>query len=404
MPGNEHGAGGSYALIVAADRYSDPTFRSLRSPARDVRELAEVLRDPAIGGYQVRALVNKPAHLVSEEIEGFFADRRLDDLLVLYFSCHGVRDPAGNLYFAASTTKVNRLAASGISSAFVHDQVQRCRASRKILLLDCCFSGAYLKGHRPRAGDRVALDPMLGRGWAVITSSTAIEYSYEIESSDIAGTATPSVFTSALVEGLRTGDADLDGDGLVSVDDLYDYVRDRVGERTPLQTPEKKGDFRGDLIIARNPNRVAARRQPPDTVSPAAASEPSRRDPPAPNFASALAAYLPVATLFKIFTRDRFVRINAIQALVIYMMYAAAGVCSFYYDPRGLSMIPYVSSEPWLGLLIALSVVGYSLATALLLFSMIQLSRLKQPTIFFLTRAAVFIAGQADHPRRRQVI
>jgi uncharacterized caspase-like protein len=124
--------------------------------------------------------------------------------VVLYFSCHGIRDPAGILYFAASTTKANRLAATGISSAFVYDQVERCRSRRIILLLDCCYSGAYLKGHRPRAGDRVTLDPMLGRGWAVITSSTAIEYSYKIDTSDIAGTATPSVFTSALVEGLRT--------------------------------------------------------------------------------------------------------------------------------------------------------------------------------------------------------
>src|SRR5215467_15256530 len=110
MRSNEHSAGGSYALIVAADQYNDPTFRGLRSPAQDVRALTEVLKDPAIGGYQVRALMNEPGHLVNEEIEGFFADRRLDDLLVLYFSCHGIRDPAGNLYFAAPTTKVNRLA------------------------------------------------------------------------------------------------------------------------------------------------------------------------------------------------------------------------------------------------------------------------------------------------------
>jgi uncharacterized caspase-like protein len=396
VPSNEHSVGGSYALIVAADKYCDPTFKKLRSPAQDVRELTEVLKDPAIGGYQVSDLMNKPYYLVREGIEEFFADRCPDDLLVLYFSCHGIKDPAGNLYFTASTTKANLLASSGISSAFVHNQVENCRARSKILLLDCCYSGAYLKGYRPRAGDQVDLDPMLGRGWAAITSSRAIEYSYEDGTSDIAGTARPSVFTSALVEGLRTGDADQDGDGLISVDDLYDYVLKRVRERTPVQTPEKKGDVRGDLIIARNPRAVAAKPQPTDTVSPAT-SEPSQQYPPALNYASALTAYLPIATLFKIFTRDRFVRMNVIQALVIYMMYSAAGVCSFYYDPRSPSKIPYVSSQPWRGLLIASSAVGYSLATALLLFCIIQLSRQKRPTIFVLTRAAAFIAGEARH-------
>ena len=41
--------------------------------------------------------------------------------------------------------------------------------------------------------------------------------------------------TEAVVEGLDTGKADLDHDQLVSVDDLYGYVYDRVTETTPSQ-------------------------------------------------------------------------------------------------------------------------------------------------------------------------
>jgi len=41
------------------------------------------------------------------------------------------------------------------------------------------------------------------------------------------------------VHGLRTGEADRDLDGLISLDELYDYVYDRVRERTPNQTPGK---------------------------------------------------------------------------------------------------------------------------------------------------------------------
>src|SRR5580700_5603444 len=116
MAGDDGGTGRSLALIVATDRYADPGFGQLRSPSRDAEELAGVLGDPAIGGFAVRAVVNEPGELVREEIEGFFSDRRLGDLLVLYISCHGVKDPSGRLYFAATTTKLARLAASGISS------------------------------------------------------------------------------------------------------------------------------------------------------------------------------------------------------------------------------------------------------------------------------------------------
>jgi type II secretory pathway pseudopilin PulG len=99
---------------------------------------------------------------------------------------------------------------------------------------------------------------LTGRGRAVITSSTALEYSFELDTGHVTGKAAPSVFTEALVEGLRTGRADRDRDGLVSVDDLYGYVYERVREVTPHQTPEKKwGEISGDFIVAKNPNPPA---------------------------------------------------------------------------------------------------------------------------------------------------
>jgi outer membrane protein assembly factor BamB len=275
MPGGDGKPGRPDALIIAADRYRDPGLGALRSPSRDAAELAGVLGDQAIGGFDVQVLLNAPGHLLREEIDGFFADRRPDHLLVLYLSCHGVMDAAGQLHFAASTTKLSRLASTGIDAHFVYEQVDRCRARKILLLLDCCYSGAYLKGHRPKAERRRAgIRSPDGRGRAVITSCTALEYAFEIDTGQVTGTAAPSVFTSALVEGLRTGNADRDGDGLVSLDELYTYVFDRVRETTPHQTPEKKwGDIRGDFIIAKNPLPPA--RQPHPTATAAGKADDS---------------------------------------------------------------------------------------------------------------------------------
>ena len=250
----------SHALIIAAGQFKDSGLARLRSPSRDAEELASVLQDPLIGGYEVRSLLNKPAHVVSEEIEAFFAEALPADLLLLYISSHGVKDPAGQLVFAMTTTKLNRLQSTGIRADFLYEQIERCRCRRIVVLLDCCYSGAYLRGHRPRGRNRVSLGSLGGRGWAVITSSTAMEYAFEIDGDQItdktSGTRPePSVFTAAIVEGLRTGEADRDRDGKISIDDLYGYVSDRVRQRTPYQTPEKKwGDVRGDFFIARNPN------------------------------------------------------------------------------------------------------------------------------------------------------
>lgn len=263
MPGNELPEGRSYAFLMATGRYSDPMLVQLRSPSRDAEELAKVLRDPAVGGFKNVTLIDKPDSQLREEIEGFFADRRLDDLLVFYVSCHGVKDASGRLYFAASTTKLNRLASTGISAEFLYEQVDRCRARKILVLLDCCYSGSYAKDHLPRAAERVEIGLREGRGRAAISSSTEEEYSFEVGTRKVTGSAAPSLFTAALVEGLSTGAADVDGDGLVSVDDLYTYVRDHVRQATPYQTPEKKwGDIRGDFFIARNPNPPKAEAEP----------------------------------------------------------------------------------------------------------------------------------------------
>jgi uncharacterized caspase-like protein len=253
MPASDDELGPAHALIIATGRYEDPGLSELRSPPTDADQVASVLEDPAIGGYNVRTLLNESNQHLGVRIEDFFAERRLADRLLLYVSCHGVKDQVGQLYFAATNTKLSRLASTGISAEFVRGQMDRCRSRRVLMLLDCCYSGAYRKGHRPRAVQRADIGLLSGRGKVIITSCTQHEYALEIDTGEVSGTARPSVFTAALVKGLRTGEADRDRDGFVSVDELYEYIFDRVREKTTDQTPEMWGGVSGNLIIFRNP-------------------------------------------------------------------------------------------------------------------------------------------------------
>jgi hypothetical protein len=242
------------ALIVAADEYADPKLRRLRAPVRDAEELGRVLADEAIGGFDVEVVLNEPEHRVRRRLAHFFTDRRRDDLLLVHFSCHGLKDDDGTLYFATPDTELEHLDSTAVPSDFLNRQMGRSRSRRIALFLDCCYSGAFSRGAIARAGQGVDLaDRFNGRGQVVITASNSMEYAFEGD--ELTGEGAPSVFTTALVEGLATGDADRDGDDLVSVDELYDYVYDRVRETTPSQTPSKwTYDLQGDLYIARNPN------------------------------------------------------------------------------------------------------------------------------------------------------
>ncbi len=258
VEGEGKAAGARRALIVASYDYQDPGLRRLAAPARDANALAEVLRDPAIGAFEVRTMLNEPSHVIAEAVEDFFADRSQDDLLLLYFSCHGVKDEGGELFFATSNTKLRRLGATAVAADFVNRRMNRSRSRRIVLFLDCCYAGAFERGMVARAGTGVGIEEHFGgRGHAVITSSSALEYAFEGDDLADDQAASPSVFTSALVEGLETGDADRDQDGYVALDELYDYVYDRVREATPHQTPGKwTFAVQGDLHIARRSRPV----------------------------------------------------------------------------------------------------------------------------------------------------
>lgn len=250
-------AGERRALLVATDTYTDPGLTQLRAPTGDVEALSSVLEDPAIGGFTVKRVFNAPAVDVKQEIEGFFDEARLQDLLLLYISGHGVLSHK-RLYFAASTTLLKRLRATAIEDSFVSEVIEHSRARSKVLILDCCHSGAFTKGFVPKSTTSINLAHRFeGHGSVTITASGELEYAFEEtdpEHLEDRGALSPgSVFTRCLVEGLQSGGADLDRDGRVSIDELYDYVYARVRERSPQQTPSKAGAGHGDIIIARSP-------------------------------------------------------------------------------------------------------------------------------------------------------
>jgi hypothetical protein len=240
------------ALLVATAAYTDPDLRQLRTPGHDAGQLAAVLRDPRIGGFDVQVLINPASAEVQEGIEDFCADRHPADQLLIYLSCHGVLDSYGRLYYAAANTRRQRLAATAVAAAWLNERLEDCRARRQILILDCCHSGAFAKGAKGDSG--LALQQRFephGRGRVVLTASRSTEYSFE--GGQASGEGVPSVFTRAIVDGLRTGDADRDKDGLITVTDLYQYVYGSVRAAEPRQTPELwTYGAEGNLLIARS--------------------------------------------------------------------------------------------------------------------------------------------------------
>ena len=252
-----------YALLIASFDYADPYFRRLEAPAHDVEALSRVLHHEAMGNFRdVKTLLNKPRDELVLAIEEFFADRSTEDLLLLYFSGHGIKDADGRLYYATKNTLHNRLVSTAVPAYQVNDLIARSMSRRKILVLDCCYSGAFSKAFLTKGDAAVGVmeEFRQGKGLVTLTGSDAFQYSFE-EPAERG--AICSVFTHALVEGIETGKADEDGDQFISLDELYHYAYERVRTENPRQSPHRSGDVEGNIIVARNPRPPRPAQLPP---------------------------------------------------------------------------------------------------------------------------------------------
>ena len=242
------------ALIIANSNFDDPKLSQLRTPLRDAEALAEVLGDPEIGNFDVSLLVDEPEGEVRRKIARLYAHRRRSDLLLLYYSGHGIRDEHGDLYLAARDTEMDLFDATALDAAYVRARIDKSGSQRKVVVLDCCHSGAFAGG-KSGLGDSVGTEDAFagsGYGRVILTASDALELAWEGD--EWLGAGRPSVFTHFLVEGLRTGEADLDDDGKISLDELYEYVYDKVmtsghAKQTPHRWMQKVA---GQIFIAQS--------------------------------------------------------------------------------------------------------------------------------------------------------
>ena len=237
-----------FALLIGVSEYSEGEnpLSALPAALNDVRALSAVLEDPNIGEFDSVLSLENPSHgEMRSAIANLFADRSADDLVLLYFSGHGITDQQGNFFFSTPETykKGNLLfKPSAIPARDIYDDMNDCASDRMVVILDCCHSGAFGDLISRDAGE-IKFEPQLGgRGRVVLTASAAIDYSYERSGEELA------VYTRYLIEGIKTGAADRDDDGYVSADELHDYVVEKLAKAAPGMSPQRYVKQDGEKI------------------------------------------------------------------------------------------------------------------------------------------------------------
>lgn len=259
-----------WAVVIGAGHYSNPAIPSLRYTVADAESFYEMLVGQA-GFKKDNVLLltdkteRKPFLRDIKWALGTFLARsaRKEDIVIIYFAGHGAPevDPRGAesdglaKYLVPTDADPNDL----YSTALPMDEFQvifdRIEADQLVVFLDSCYSGAAggrtFASKRTRAVrvDDIFLDRLTrSKGRAIVTASRTSEVSVELPELG------HGLFTYYLVQGLR-GAADLDRDGIVSLQEVYQYLEQQVTQKSRAvggnQHPVMKGELEGILPLVK---------------------------------------------------------------------------------------------------------------------------------------------------------
>jgi len=116
---------------------------------QNISKLNKIFQDSNIFGIPDKNIVSSlddNSTEITDRIVDFLGAVRKEETLIFYYAGHGKQDEKNKVYFTAQNTKQASLRSNGISMDFVRDEIASCKASRKIVILDCCYSGAFFKG------------------------------------------------------------------------------------------------------------------------------------------------------------------------------------------------------------------------------------------------------------------
>lgn len=249
-----------WAVVVGINDYLQlPKLKYAVNDARAFRRL--LVEKNLVPPENITVLLNEQAtlrNLRSALGTGLKSAAGSDDMVIIFYAGHGAteRDAMSmdgdglEKYILTYDSDPSDLFSTALPMRDLALIFYRIRSERLIFIADACYSGASggrtvsQTGLRANITDTFLDRITAGRGKVVITASAANEVSAEKDELQ------HGVFTYYLLEGLK-GAADTDGDGLVTVDEAYRYVSDRVPEATHQeQHPVKKGTVEGSLVLS----------------------------------------------------------------------------------------------------------------------------------------------------------
>jgi Caspase domain len=232
------------ALLIANWAYADPerTLEALKGPEHNLGLLAKALSDDSYGLFtsdNVHVERNLAATGIGKAMWDFTAHSVPDDHLLIYYTGHGVRLSTGELGLCGVDAERSSIEPLSFNSQQLRTWLNATRARSKVVVLDCCYAGAFLGGG---SVDVDVLDRSFGEGIGVLVSGG-------MEPVPDSAADGPTPFTEALISVLL--DPELEASRYLFIEDAFAALQNRRPRLIPA--PRYSPGPTGSLPLAKRP-------------------------------------------------------------------------------------------------------------------------------------------------------
>ncbi|MEM8612338.1 MAG: hypothetical protein AAGF93_10000 [Cyanobacteria bacterium P01_H01_bin.105] len=188
---------------------------------------------------QIITLINPTLRQMRHAIALMTYRCRHGDLCFVYYTGCSVIDPrTGTIYLPAADTRLESITTTAISSDYIRQALPSIQANlNRLMVLDCLWSSLPQSIYDNRAaglqeaiapGNHLSLPQIADCNCALLTALASAADPWPLVDRGL------SLYTQCLIEGITTGLADTDADGVISIDDLQTYMA-RTLEETAVE-------------------------------------------------------------------------------------------------------------------------------------------------------------------------
>ncbi|TLP64019.1 hypothetical protein FED44_07350 [Microbispora fusca] len=272
----------SRALLIGVSRYAH--LDDLPAVDNNLTDLRRVITDPELWGlpdHHVTTLAT--GDLAGPDAWGTVlrairrAATEASDGLLVYFAGHGLTEPTESdpeLFLGLPQVDPNEIYVNTLRYNAMAKRMQESRAQRKVVILDCCYSGLALRG--PMSAVAAAPQFMI-EGTCVLTATPPTRQALALPGHR------NSAFTGELLRRMNEGVPD--GPELLDMSTLYQWVKYDLAQQArglpPAERPPTPGIVNRELgnAIALVRNRTPRRGPGAPALPPSLPESPDATDP-----------------------------------------------------------------------------------------------------------------------------